>query len=292
MWGNSQVIENAAGTLGEEPTNGQILRITYLRPDSWHFVLAAKLFDAPLALAPGTEAHVALIWNVTIGIGRSVSRLEFFELFNWSWTAPLPPPRVQIRSTQALQANTRSIGNPSPVDVRATQPNLISEVVAQDIQVDVLCQYFTNPLIAGAGTSIKLQVDAMFAPKTHIRPEWFKGGAFPGAEDGGGSSNVAEQMERLNNSSAPVDPADAARHGELPWHPDAAEREQYDARLREIYRNEFQAEMDADHHARSVPPVIHRPAAAPIIHRPPAALQRRLVAPRALLPPNTRKRSG
>ncbi len=285
MWGNTQVIENAAGTAGEEPTNGQILRISYLRPETWHFVLAAKLFEAPLALPAATVAHVALIWNLTIGIGRSVSRLEFFELFDWSWTAPQPPPRVQIRVTEALQVNTRSIGNPTPVDVRATTSNLIQEVTAQDIQLDVLCQYFTNPLAAGAGTSVKLQVDAMFAPKTHVRPEWFKGGTFPGAEDGGGSSNVAAQMDRLNKGAAPVDPADAAHHGEMPWHPDAAEQEAYNAHLREIYRREWEAEHDADHYRRQEP---HRAPAAPIIHRPQPALQRRVLQ----VPANTRKRSG
>jgi len=290
MWGNTQTIDGVIETVGElrQGRQGQLCKISYLRPETWHWLFKAKLLSGP-DNTPGFFTRIFVHWDLIVGIGRSSirmvalenrQRVTAFDDFQFQWGPVIPtfPTDAQVWSTE-----TR--GPPKIFETDAfslDSATIISEITAQDIQLQVTVVGLTivdNVLSAGAPFSV--EISAQFAPQTHVRPEWFKGGAFPGAEDGGATSNVAQQIEQLNKSNAPIDPADAPQGGELPWHPDAAEQEHYDGEQREIYRDEFGRIMDDDHRARSAPPIIHRPP----------ALQRRIVQPRAQLP-NPRKRSG
>lgn len=259
MWGNTQIIENDAGSVSDQTSPGQILRISYLRPETWNFILAAKPIEVPdqSGFPPGTQCFIALQWHITIGVGRSITRMTTFENFQWQWTTPGGPPLVQIRVSEAMQSVNRTVGNPvlDPTNIRATTPSFIRDLVAQDIQLEVLMNYFTNPIPAGAGTRCKLEVDAMFAPKSHIRPEWFKGGRFPGAEDGGSeTSTVADQVKKLAEEKATpgsdADPRDQGgsfdeRQAEWQAYVDSLTEEQYQALLRERYSDQV-AEISAE----------------------------------------------
>lgn len=283
MWGNTQVFDVPRSSGGASsplnPTPGQLTRLSYLRPESWHWVFSAKLLAGPDTTGVGEHVNFSILWDLTIGIGRSVILLPAFDTYFFNWNDGAGFPQDQLIWSTQTNGPARSFRTGG--GEVSTLPTICSEFVAQDIQLNV--RFFLQELSIPS-TPVKVELSAQFAPKTHVRPEWFKGGSFPGAEDGGGSSNVAQQLERLNKSNAPIDPADAPQRGELPWHPDAAEQEHYDGEQRELYRDEFGRIMDDDHRARSVPPVIHRPP----------ALQRRILQPHAQLPPppKPRKRSG
>jgi hypothetical protein len=178
MWGNTQALDllasNAPLTGQQNTTVGQLLRVAYRRPETWHWVFAATLLDGP-TLGVGDSAAVSVIFDLTIGVGRSQLTIPFFETFTWNWAASAPPIGQLTRTKWSTQVN-----GPVRVDSDPTPPaNVIDQIVAQDIQLNV------RSLLGGigvAGTTARVEVSAHFSPKTHIRPEWSLW-RFPGAEE-------------------------------------------------------------------------------------------------------------
>jgi hypothetical protein len=204
--------------LTQSPTNplvfapGQLVKIAYRRPETWHWVFSARVLDGDDALVTDpiiVEVH----FDLTIGIGRSMVQIPGgygyfdsrndppFESFQFAWGGPGGDPAcprgAQIWST-AVQAPGKSFLN-GPVPTKS--PCIVNEIVAQDIQLN--CRVIAITFPGGPqGLRADIEVSAHFSPKTHLRPEWFKGGSFPGAEDGGGEEGtVARQLERLDKPS-------------------------------------------------------------------------------------------
>jgi hypothetical protein len=176
MWGNTQVIDLVStGALANPAFNsGQLCKVGYGRPDTWHWVFSAKILNAEAAVAPSLAA-VFVAFDLIIGVGRSNIQLPDFEQFviNYPAAAPLTP----FYSTQVIGPNrTLTPGPGGPV------ANIISEIAAQDIQVQVRTAFFHS----APGAQAKIEVSAHFAPKNHTRPDWYRTGpeevAFPGAE--------------------------------------------------------------------------------------------------------------
>lgn len=178
MWGNSQQLE--AFGLNAPAVSQQLLKIAYGRPETWHWLFAIRIVSGPAGTPADTRVTVG--FNLTTGIGRSSVTLANFEtlVINWSLAAPVGR---QVWSTSAV-GPTRIFFEPPMVPPAGAVENLISEIVAQDIQLGVTVD-FDHP----AATAVVVDVDAYFAPKNHIRPDWFLPGPptakFPGSETGG-----------------------------------------------------------------------------------------------------------
>jgi hypothetical protein len=65
----------------------------------------------------------------------------------------------------------------------------VTEIVAQDIQLNVRAQIGISGALVGYPYNAVCEVTALFAPKTHVRPDWYREGPqevqFPGGEVGG-----------------------------------------------------------------------------------------------------------
>lgn len=223
MWGNTQVIEvNDTFAVNTPATAGQMLRISYLRPETWRWVFFARLLEAREAAA-GESLVVSVGFNLTMGVGRSQITIPNFEQYTWAWGAAAVarnPPLDYFKYSTASNGRMRidfaelfvppgtqdpwlippgpSGGSPpnGPTAARSLS-NHIDQIVAQDIQLDIAvnCSTFGGPLTA------KVEVSAQFSPNVHLRPEWFKGGRYPGAEDGGSEAgSIEKQLEQLNKA--------------------------------------------------------------------------------------------
>lgn len=193
MWGNTQVLQvpNNIGTV-PMPVSGQLARVNYARPETWHWVFATRLLSGSLPPIPAAFVQVDVYYDITIGIGRSMVILEGFERHSFYWNFPLPVPVNQlIYSTQV--DGPRKVNDAGSALVTAP-PNPVNQISAQDIQCTCRALCTTSGAALEFAT---VEVSAHFAPKTHLRPEWHKE-EFPGAEDGGGTSSFGYQVDMLN----------------------------------------------------------------------------------------------
>lgn len=158
----------APGAVTQPAVTQQLARVQYKRPDSWHWLFAAKLLDAPAAPA-GEFVYVKVVFDLTIGIGRAQQTLQNFETFEWLWFDGVQPPYSEQRySTQAISP-PRLVDTTTPPFAPLESSRLpITQIVAQDIQLGATVSA-TRSL--GAGTAL-VEASAFFSPRTHVRPEW------------------------------------------------------------------------------------------------------------------------
>jgi hypothetical protein len=208
LWGNSQLIEatvqdSAASVRTNSP--GQLVKISYKRPETWHWLLAAKLISGPASTTVSTQIQVA--FDLTVGVGRSVVLMQSagafqdksFESFFFQWgpVSTLFPRNVQLYSTQVLAPN-RMYRSEAPLPNQdgfpvagafVTGPPTIEQIVAEDIQLSCRVIALAATGSATIGEKVVVEVSAQFAPVVHVRPDWYRSGpeevAFPGAETEG-----------------------------------------------------------------------------------------------------------
>jgi hypothetical protein len=192
MWGNLQRIDGViVGSGVQQPIRGQLCKISYKRPETWHWMFSARLISGPDNSAT-FFSRIFVNFDVVIGVGRSVLRMalepraQSFEtyVFRWGPTNPAFPRGAHIYTSQAVSPSRDFEG-----DGTTTTPGaLITELVAQDIQVNVSVLGITlDTNVAAIGQPFSLEVSALFAPKTHIRPDWLRidvpmSAQFPGEE--------------------------------------------------------------------------------------------------------------
>lgn len=191
LWGSAQTVE-LTRTFGGPPAGAlatpQLARVAYGRPESWHWLFSAVIVDAQPAVAGVDPILVTVRFGVVPGIGRSSVQLREsrasigypagqnvpFEEFSWA-IAPAAAIPVGLR-----RWSTTSHGPPrTDTDVSS---NVISELVFQDMQCDALVA-----MNVVQTQRLVVEVAAFFAPKNHIRPDWFQERAppevkFPGGE--------------------------------------------------------------------------------------------------------------
>lgn len=166
MWGQSkELIATSGGVVTTPSTTGQITKVSYKRPDSFSFLLAAILVGGQgPGGAPVSPGSIAVSFAVTIGVGLSQITLDPFCIplvFQWN------PFKTNIQKWFSTSL--------SPVldDSAATPQRLTTDVlVAENIQVSAtaILQTPTN------GDQVIVQVHSYFAPRTHIRPDWYEDG--------------------------------------------------------------------------------------------------------------------
>lgn len=188
MWGDTGVLESTINALGVTTIVGQaqFARINYRRPETWSFFLFAELTSGPVPAVNPAQLFVRI--DLSHGIGRSMHQTqgregsvnESFAFFRFN-----VPLGQQPGNQAANRKYVTSVQSPLTDDLVATSSRIIDWIPAQDIQVSARLQIegTTDP-----GT-YRAKVGAFFAPRSHIRPDWFADGPratqFRGDETGG-----------------------------------------------------------------------------------------------------------
>jgi hypothetical protein len=212
LWGNSQTLDALVQTVAAgqvQPTVGQLAKISYKRPETWHWIFSTKLISGPSGdlVAPAGAVTVNVYFDLIVGTGRSAILMQqitgvgfptqSFEQHTFQWDAAGGgfPVGAKIWTTRALAPGrtfrtfapfSNTSGNAVPPEESA---GIIDKIVAQDIQLS--CRVFATTGIANTalGGTVQLEVSAAFAPAHHIRPDWFDDGVpeqrYAGAETGG-----------------------------------------------------------------------------------------------------------
>jgi len=173
-WGSTERITIPFVSTAQRSSSVTLSRVAYKRPDTFHFLFGAKLIVAPEP-AVGDHATVTAGFNVLVGVGSTVLKIELFEQFQFDWIGPAAPPlNVLLWSTQVVAPNR---------NVPGVSGNICNELVGQDITIEAVCTNVFGP------TDAVLEVTSFLAPKSHVRPDWFVQGPpeqrFAGSEDGG-----------------------------------------------------------------------------------------------------------
>lgn len=187
MWGTTQVVEQGPidpvpGITGQSNT---LARIIYKRPETWHWVFAARLLRAQ-TVGVGDTVNIYIFFDLIVGVGRSNIRLPAFSTLEISYDGPpsAAPLNEQVWTTRGTAITAyRRIGGVVTVDNHD-----VTEITAQDIT----CSARIEARMGGGvpiTSPVQMELSAHFAPKTHIRPDWSLAGPpevkFEGAEIAG-----------------------------------------------------------------------------------------------------------
>lgn len=197
LWGNTQRIsvpvQSSSNPGRRTSTPGQLIKISYKRPETWHWLFAARLISGPNS--DGVNSlQLQVIFDLTVGVGRSMVQVlgsptaingnTPFEayFFTWGPLAAIFPANAFLYSTQVLAPNRTFRSDPPfpnqggfPVAGEfVTGPSVIDQIVAQDLQLNCQLICLATAGDAAIGQSVVVDVSAQFAPKTHMRPDWFR----------------------------------------------------------------------------------------------------------------------
>lgn len=190
MWGSSQVVRcEATGSDQATVFNaGQLAKVAYKRPETWHFLFQARIINAPGPVTSPTNGLVITVrFDVITGIGRSQSQLVGFDTWNWIWTGSELPPTTVLWATSAETPLLRYVIDPDSglyvPDPRGVR--VVDQIIGQDIQVTCAVSLEMTGIDEGDARTADVEVSAYVSPKTHIRPEWFLQGTVPEVNFGG-----------------------------------------------------------------------------------------------------------
>jgi hypothetical protein len=176
MWGSDQQIAfsgNAGGITSN--ASAQLSRVDFGRPDTFSFFLSALVTAANAPNGDTGNATLSVDYDLTIGLGRSVVQIRSFEHYEivLGFVAGLWDGSQQLVYSTEVVAPKRTAAS--------TDQNIIRELPTQSVNIAARCTLATAfDVELGSVTC-----SAYFCPRTHLRPEWFKGGNFKGGEDNG-----------------------------------------------------------------------------------------------------------
>lgn len=185
MWGTTAPVT----INGPNARSGQLARINYARPETWSFFFAAELVG--VNAAPAADVFFQVAFDIMPGVGRAA-----FDTQNTQALATPPQDLTFALFQFKLPAGTLPGGNivtkrwtstvRSPLldDNDATSRFDIDHIVAQDIQ----CQASIVQSTGGPNVQAQFNVSAFFAPRAHVRPEWFSAAPNDGARYRGGEN--------------------------------------------------------------------------------------------------------
>lgn len=158
MWGTSQTLDlsAAAGVQPPNPFTQQLARISYARPESWRFLFWSQLLQSSIA---GAGGGVNVSFDLIVGVGRTQVKLATFCSFGFPIIGTPATDNVQKWSGRALMP---------PLNGADTVDRTVENFVGQDIQCSARVTLFAASL-----TSVTIEIGCMFAPASHVRPEWF-----------------------------------------------------------------------------------------------------------------------
>jgi hypothetical protein len=169
MWGSDQQFQDLTPGVS---LSKQVGRVDYGRPETWTFLLSLKVTNgnAPAPVA-GT---VDCAFDLFLGSGRSTIEVRNFVAFQVNipnLTNAAVGPLLWATTAQSPQRTFPPAGN------EFTIANFPAQSINAQARVLFTC---VDPL-----ATVSLVASGFFAPRTHIRPEWFKGGEFKGGENDG-----------------------------------------------------------------------------------------------------------
>lgn len=181
MWGGTtQLNVTSTPSLGAV-TSRQICRISYKRPETWSFFFGARVLSATGA----SPLRIFVVFDLIIGIGRTmfdttatggaIGNVPAFARFVFDTTIPIVPVLNQPKYTTTGRGPVHDDSTPLVL----APP--IEWIAAQDIQCSARA-------ILGAVGNAVVETTAWFAPRTHVRPDWFlekPADQFKGGEHGG-----------------------------------------------------------------------------------------------------------
>jgi hypothetical protein len=193
MWGNTirvslpLVAPPAPRTIGSVE-NVQVAKVEYRRPETWSFFLAGRIING---VTSDVDRILIAQLNLYLGVGRSIFLAkgllpsagvgqQAFATFRWD----IPAGTVPTETTNASRWTT-SVTSPALDDSVATSTHDITWFPSENIQVDASAQ-LTVANGSLLDNSIDIELTAYFAPRTHVRPDWFSDDdsvpQFPGGE--------------------------------------------------------------------------------------------------------------
>lgn len=185
IWGSDQKMRVIAnGVTGTtRTTSPQLALIDYARPETWSFFLAMRMESfGPPELGPGQSFTLDAYFNTTIGLARTARTFPLAVLsyvFSFDLNSAGKSPENLIWTTR-----TRTRFR-LPADQSILVPTDWVEIDSFPAQ-SINCAVEVRASTTSPGIiPIDLTVTAIFAPKSHIRPEWFKDGLYPGGENNG-----------------------------------------------------------------------------------------------------------
>lgn len=176
MWGNGETVtvSDAVGAAVTPRTSQQIARVNYKRPETWSFWIGARLTGGAENLGVG-DGLIRLIVDIIPGVGRA----SFLTAQNQSPLVAIRPAFVDFHwvvpagdrpgaSIDNVKYTTTAIT--PPLDDRDdTTTRTVEWFPAQDIQCEA-----TLIKIAADIAEVTAEVHAYFAPRSHVRPDWFR----------------------------------------------------------------------------------------------------------------------
>jgi hypothetical protein len=185
MWGDSVLLTSEVDVNGGNTASGQLIRINYGRPETWSFFFAAELVDG---FTGNPNMDVAVLIDVITGVGRTsfdtqaagnVLAAPGFARFMFRFAGPFAPTPETVKKYTSVGSGPALDDTLAP----AVFPS-IDRLVAEDIQVRARVRSSGGP-----GDFAKVNITAFFAPRSHVRPEWWSDkddhGRFRGNEQGG-----------------------------------------------------------------------------------------------------------
>lgn len=181
MWGTSQILTLDGGDIQSR----QLAKINYKRPETWTMFFGAQVLSAA---SPNPSLILEVTFEVMIGVGRTAFDTSggfplatagdrAFVYMRFDLPMPYAPSVFGVKYTNVAH------GPPLNDAVAADRPTL-EWFPAQDIQ----CQAGARATLS-AGATARIQVTSYFAPRSHVRPDWFRDGndaaSFRGGETDG-----------------------------------------------------------------------------------------------------------
>lgn len=178
MWGGTQRVDITPAAGVTTNASLQLAKVSYKRPETWSFFFGVSLLgqgDSSDTLA------IRVYIDIILGVGRSsfqaanqdLASFPQFARFGWNLVAPY--------NLGAIPKKWTTVGSRVQLDdLDATDTTRPEWLVAQDIQATArlgVTAETTEPTITA-------EVSAFFAPRSHVRPDWFRE-EFRGHETGG-----------------------------------------------------------------------------------------------------------
>lgn len=189
MWGTHVSLTSNASVDPDDvakPVTQQVARIDYRRPETWSFFIGAGLTGGNVN-ATGVDLNVELHVDLIIGVGRSVFLTDqraqgtatvqanqvAFAQFDWVVPNGVIPGQQLTSGNLQNWKYTTEVQSPALSDALQgagiDSRRLISWLPAANIQA----QFRMIKLAGGPGQTVTLECHCYFAPRTHVRPDWF-----------------------------------------------------------------------------------------------------------------------
>lgn len=173
LWGNTQTLVLPAVPLISPllPLENTLVRASYGRPESWKFLLHAKILQGGTAnTLAGQAASVDISFDLILGVGRSALTISDFAQMQFEWGNGgflFEGWQTFVTSAPMVESITQAVPPAGFV------PPRMDQFVAQDVTIVGKAIYYTDA-VPLAPASVRLALSAQIAPQVHVRPDWYR----------------------------------------------------------------------------------------------------------------------